>query len=231
MAEPPPVAVKTILELSQADIDGSTSLYAVRGCSRPDVDYGWEKKEINIHGNLYHIDIIADYYYNRGERNLEKIVKWLTSSGGKGCIYYVLNAPDIKEVTRHIEIYANTKGSIDMGYSSKSMPLFCKETDFKQVSAKFQQASQGVMPRNITSSDSAAAELWRRGEMGSQGGDRSRHSYGSSGWRTSRRKDGEPLSPFYRLKRRANSNPRRTGGRKNRRRSAASRSRKNYRRS
>ena len=195
MAEPPPVAVKTILELSQADIDGSTSLYAVRGCSRFDVEYcGWEKKPIRIYGKL-------------GQRNLEKIVGWLTGGMDRGCIYYVLNAPDIAEATHHIELYANTKGSTDIGLG-QTRPAFCKETDFKQVSAKFRQAPRGVMPRNITSSDSAAAELLRRDELG-----------------LSSKKPPRPRSRSPKTK---------TGGRKNRRRSAASKnkkSRKNYRRS
>lgn len=208
MAEPPPVAVKTILELSQADIDGSTSLYAVRGCSRSDVEYcGWEKKPIRIYGKDYHIDITDDYYYKLGERNLEKIVGWLTGGMDRGCIYYVLNAPDIAEATHHIELYANTKGSTDIGLG-QTRPAFCKETDFKQVSAKFRQAPRGVMPRNITSSDSAAAELLRRDELG-----------------LSSKKPPRPRSRSPKTK---------TGGRKNRRRSAASKnkkSRKNYRRS
>ena len=224
MAQP---IVKPILELSQEDLDGCTSLYAVRVRTRVDLG-GWAKTQITVDGKKYDIGI-----KKLPVRNLEEVVNWSTSCNAEECIYYVLNASDsdINHVKETIETYAQTLGMRHVG-SGTYEPMFCKIIQIQEVREKFKKAAPlqlGEMPRNVTvRDDTTAAEQLRRSQMGIGG---SRHSHGSSGWRTSRRKDGEPSSPVYRLKRRANSNPRRTGGRKNRRRSAASRSRKNYRRS
>lgn len=223
MAQP---IVKPILELSQEDLDGCMTLHAVRGCTRVDLG-GWTTTQITVEKKNYDIVIKA-----LTVRNLEDVVNWSTSGSADECIYYVLNASDIDHVKKTIETYAQTLGMEHVSWSEPK-PLFCKIIQIQNVREKFKKAAppqHGEMPRNVSvSGDPTATERLRIGQMGIGGG--SRHSHGSSGWRTSRRKDGEPSSPVYRLKRRANSNPRRTGGRKNRRRSAASRSRKNYRRS
>lgn len=233
-----PVAIKSIFELTQDDINMSTSLYVVEGCSN--VNRGEVNKKITIGKKKY--DIMIASLKNMRKRDLKSIVGSSIHGREWGCVYYVLNASSVDEVRDRIEEYAEAKGMDPHGRAK-----FCYHESIKLVYdaiAEVEDPRRGHMPRNITSPDPLTAAAWMNSEMGSMdGGDRSRHSYayGSSvdsypglyvaarttPKRASKSKDGEPLSPLHRIKQR--SNPRRTGGRKNRRRSVASRSRKNYR--
>ena len=234
-----PVAIKSILELTQDDITRSTSLYVVEGCSN--VNRGEVNKKITIGEKEYDIMIAR---LDMHMRDLKSVVGSSIHGREWGCVYYVLNASSVDEVRDNIEQYAKAKGMDPYGRAK-----FCEHKSIKLVYdaiAEVKDPHRGHMPRNITSTNHLTAAAWMNSEMGSgsrNGGDRSRHSYayGSSvdsypglyvaarttSKRASKRKDGEPLSPLHRIKQR--SNPRRTGGRKNRRRSVASRSRKNYR--
>ena len=233
MAQQQQVIIKPILELSQADIDESTSLYVVSVCSK---DYGgWEMKKITI---VYKGDKGKEYDIGIGIknltklRNLEAVVKQSTSGRTEGSIYYVLNALSIDDVRDIIETYATLKGTYHKGAGTFG-PVVCQVVDIKTVTDKFvtsqpRSRDHPDLPRNVSSNDPVHNEFLLKSEMGER---LVGHLSGSPG------KEKDETHVVSRHPRSRSSSPKRgtrTGGRKNRRRSAASRnkrSRKNYRRS
>jgi hypothetical protein len=205
------IIVKPIDELSQKDLDASTSLFVIRVNNKGRVS----TKDITISGKdqcgkeTVHLNIELQSDYERGDRELASIVAREVGSVAYGCIYFVLNAESIDEAARHIEIEIYAK------------PNFCRHMDLAKLAREYSLGGPS-MPSH------ADLEGDMRRAAGNRGGGPleiigRRHSYGSSNWRPGRRKDGGPLPPLYSLPHRAKSNSTRTGGRRQKRRARTQR--------
>ena len=232
-----PVIVRPILELDADDVRTATSLYKVNACSRNLHHEKKNTKEITIDGKPYFINIEEDYRFtHKNERDIRNILH-KASRLQWDAIYYVLNARSIDEARQYIERYANKLGNHPDG-----RPKFCNEVDLYDVDKKWPRinrychcypcatAADAADAADAPASRKAISRSNSPSSPGRSNGGNSlknrRHTYGSSEWRSSRRKDGGPLPPLYILKQRANSNPTRTGGRKNRRKSGKRRTRR-----
>ena len=144
------IIVTPIGELSQKDLDASTSLCVVRvnetGYVRVPRDITISGKD-QLHGDFSktaHLNIQLQFDYERGVRDLASIVR--REAGGfvtSGCIYFVLNAESIDEAARHIEIYANTMGAWNHGHST-IQPNFCKHVDLARLARKYNEGGPSM---------------------------------------------------------------------------------------
>jgi hypothetical protein len=143
------IIVKPITELSQKDLDASTSLFMVRvdqpGYVRDprDIKISWKDQWGKDFSKTARLNIEWQFDYQMGDRRLESIVK--REAGGfvtYGCIYFVLNAESIDEAAQHIEIYANTMGGIrDYGLI---LPNFCRQMDLAKLAREYSRGGPPV---------------------------------------------------------------------------------------
>ena len=176
------ITVKPIAELSQKDLDASTSLLVLRVNDR---SYARDSIDINIsgtdRGEKYSIPIkIAispQFDYEKGSRDLATIVRRDCPSFVEyGCIYYVLNATNTHEARPSIETYANKMGVINLGYGSL-MPNFCAQMNLGALSRKYSSSGGPGLPRNVTSSDPETAKhLMDKGGRNKSGKRRTRRT-------------------------------------------------------
>lgn len=149
------IIVTPIGELSQKDLDASTSLFVVR-VNQP--GYVRDPRDIKISGKdqwgrdfsniTAQLNIELQFDYNKsGDRKLASIVR-REAGGFSGCIYFVLNAESIDEAAQHIAIYANTMGGYNSGYG-KVLPNFCAEMDLAKLARKYNEGGPS-MPRNVS---------------------------------------------------------------------------------
>ena len=163
--------VKSIAELSQEDLDASTSLFVIRV---NDKNYASDSVDMNISGTdrPIKIAIYPHRNYGKGFRDLATIIN--TEASGMcdyGCIYYVLNATNADEARASIETYANKMG-VTNGYG-KLMPNFCAQMNLGELSRKHSSSGGPGLPRNVTLSDTETAERLRKREMGMGGRNKS----------------------------------------------------------
>ena len=146
------IIVTPIGELSQKDLDASTSLFVVR-VNQP--GYVSDPRDIIISGKdqwgrdfsniTAQLNIEPQFdYHKRGDRKLASIVR--REAGGFatfGCIHFVLNAESIDEAAQHIAIYANTMGGYNSGYG-KVLPNFCAQMDLAKLARKYNEGGRPV---------------------------------------------------------------------------------------
>ena len=131
------IIVKPIAELSQKDLDASTSLFVVRVNARESTNM--VICGTDMWGTKYSIPIKIDIsphfdYYQKGARDLATIIR-RNAIGHFGCIYYVLNATNAHEAKRYVETYANKMGATHL--HGKMVPNFCAEEDLAKLARKY----------------------------------------------------------------------------------------------
>jgi hypothetical protein len=152
------IIVKPITELTQEDLDASTSLFMVRvhnerGYVRDPrkITISWKDQWGRDFSKIVHLNIERQIDYQRGDRRLASIVDreddtFETWGGCKfyGCLYFVLNAASIDEAAQHIETYANTMGG-DNAYGIV-MPKFCAQMDVSELVNRYSHSHSGGPP-------------------------------------------------------------------------------------
>lgn len=135
------IIVKSIVKLSQKDLDASTSLFVVRVNARESTNM--VICGTDMWGTKYSIPIKIDIsphfdYYQKGARDLATIIR-RNAIGHFGCIYYVLNATNAHEAKRYIETYANKMGTTHL--HGKMVSNFCAEEDLANLARKYSYGS------------------------------------------------------------------------------------------
>jgi hypothetical protein len=172
------IIIKSIVELSQHDLDASISLWVVKVNSS---EYAPEPPiNINICGTdqwgmKYSIPTKIAIYphdkYQQGHRDIATIVKLQASESVYGCIYYVLNATNKHEAMRHIERYANTLGAQSLGYG-KFMPNFCGTMNLAEVSRRYLPRGGPSLPRHASGPWGGKSERQTKSNLTRSGGRR-----------------------------------------------------------